>query len=80
MQQETAPSLKIIFQVLHKTWYLLPLTFLLNPKLHSTLTIMQCQKDLNFQLLETFPEKILSILKGLIPSKTAALITYPVNF
>ena len=30
-------------------------------------------KDLNFQLLETSPEKILSILKGLNPSKTAGI-------
>ena len=47
--QETAPSLKIIFQVLHRTWYiryLFRLIFLLNLKLHSTMTIMQCQKIL----------------------------------
>ena len=30
-------------------------------------------KDLNFQLLETFSEKILSILKGLNPSKAAGI-------
>ena len=30
-------------------------------------------KDLNFQLLETFPEKILSILKGLNPSKATGI-------
>ena len=30
-------------------------------------------KDLNFQLLETSPEKMLSFLKGLNPSKTAAI-------
>ena len=40
-------------------------------------------KDLNFQLLETSPEKIVSLLKGLNPSKAAGidkLITYLVNF
>ena len=30
-------------------------------------------KDLNFQLLETSPKKILSILKGLNPSKAAGI-------
>ena len=30
-------------------------------------------KDLNFQLLETYPEKISSILKGLNPSKAAGI-------
>ena len=30
-------------------------------------------KDFNFQLLETSPEKMLSFLKGLNPSKTAAV-------
>ena len=30
-------------------------------------------KDLNFQLLEISPEKILSILKGLNPSKAAGI-------
>ena len=30
-------------------------------------------KDSNFQLLETSPEKILSILKGLYPSKAAII-------
>ena len=47
MPQKTAPFLKIIFQVLHITWYLsylFRLIFLLNLKLHPTMTIMQCQK------------------------------------
>ena len=30
-------------------------------------------KDLNFQLLETSPEKILTILEGLNPSKAAGI-------
>ena len=45
MPQKTAPFLKIIFQVLHITWYLsylFRLIFLLNLKLHPTMTIMQC--------------------------------------
>ena len=44
---KTAPFLKIIFQVLHITWYLsyvFRLIFLLNLKLHPTMTITQCQK------------------------------------
>ena len=47
MPQKTAPFLKIIFQVLHITWYLsylFRLIFLLNLKLHPTMTITQCQK------------------------------------
>ena len=36
------------------------------------MTITQC-KDLHFQLLETSTEKILSILKGLNPSKAAGI-------
>ena len=45
MQQKTAPSLKIIFQVLHKIWYLnYLLPPLLNLKLHPTMTITQFQK------------------------------------
>ena len=47
MPQKTAPFLKITFQVLHITWYLsylFRLIFLLNLKLHPTMTIMQCQK------------------------------------
>ena len=47
MPQKTAPPLKIIFNVLHKTWYLsclFYLIFLLNPKLHPTMTITQCQE------------------------------------
>ena len=47
MPQKAAPFLKIIFQVLHKTWYLsylFHLIFLLNLKLHPTMTITQCQK------------------------------------
>ena len=60
MPQKTAPSLKIIFQVLHKTWYLsyfFCLIFLLNLKLHPTMTIITVSKDLNFQVLEMSPEK-----------------------
>ena len=47
MPQKTAPFLKITFQVLHITWYLsylFRLIFLLNLKLHPTMTITQCQK------------------------------------
>ena len=47
MPQKTAPFLKIIFQVLHITWYLsylFRLIFLLNLKLHPTMAITQRQK------------------------------------
>ena len=37
-------------------------------------------KDLNLQFLETNPEKILSILKGLNPSKVASIDNLPGEF
>ena len=37
-------------------------------------------KDLNFKLLETSPEKILSILKGLNPSKAASIENFSGKF
>ena len=52
------------------------------PILHNTFTESEIAsyydnkavpKDLNFQLLKTSPEKILSILKGLDPSKAAGI-------
>ena len=52
------------------------------PLLHNTFTESKIasyydnkavSKDLNFQLLKTSPEKILSILKGLDPSKAAGI-------
>ena len=52
--------------------YLFRLIFLLNLKFHPT-NKNAVSKDLNFQLLETSPEKISSILKGLNPSKAADL-------
>ena len=67
MQQKTALSLKTIFEVMHKTWqlsYILHLIFLLNLKLHPTMTITQCQRiefstfrdvsSKNIKYLETF--------------------------
>ena len=84
------PSLKIIFQVLQVTWYisyLFCLIFLLNIKLHPIMTITQCQKDLNFQssffnfqISETSPEKVLSVLKDLKPSKVAGIDNLPGKF
>ena len=37
------------------------------------MTIITVSKDLNFQVLEMSPEKNLSILKGLNPSKAAGI-------
>ena len=75
MQQKTALSLKTIFEVMHKTWqvsYILHLIFLLNLKLHPTMQ-QHSVKELNFRLLETSPQKILSIWKRLNPSKAAGI-------
>ena len=61
MPQKTAPSLKTIFQVLHKTWYLSKLSlspnFFTESKIPSYYDNNVVSKDLNFQLLEMSPEK-----------------------
>ena len=51
------------------------------------MTITQCQKDLNFQssffnfqISETSPEKVLSVLKDLKPSKAAGIDNLPGKF
>ena len=78
MPQKTTPPL-IIFQVLYKTWYLsylFRLIFLLNLKLHPTITITQCQK----RFLESSTEKILSILKGLNTYKAGGVDNLSVKF
>ena len=51
MPQKTAPSLKIIFKVLHKTWYLsylFHLKFSLNLKLYPNMTITHSVKKFDF--------------------------------
>ena len=78
MPEKTAPSFKIIFQVLHKTWYLFFLIFLLNLEnqkieVSSYYDNKAVSKNLNFQLLEMSREKKLSVLKGLNPSKAAVI-------
>ena len=74
--QKSAPFLKIIFQVLHITWYLcylFRLIFLPSLKLHPTLTIPNVKRFEFSTLREKSPEKKLSILKGLNPSKAAGI-------
>ena len=77
MPQKTAPSLKIIFQVLHKTWYLKPPllpNIFTESKIVSYYDNHAVSKDLNCQFEETAPaEKILSILNGLNSSKAAGI-------
>ena len=61
MPQKIAPSLKIIFQVLHKTWFISKLRFsniVTESKIASYYDNIAVSKDLNFQLLGT-SEKIL---------------------
>ena len=76
MPQKTALFLKIIFQVLLITLVSkLPLSpnIFTESKIASYYDNNAVSKDLNFQLSETSPEKILSILKGLNPSKAAGI-------
>ena len=76
MPQKTAPFLKIIFQVLLITLVSkLPLSpnIFTESKIASYYDNNAVSKDLNFQHSETSPEKILSILKGLNPSKAAGI-------
>ena len=76
MPQKTALFLKIIFQVLLITLVSkLPLSpnIFTESKIASYYDNNAVSKDLNFQHSETSPEKILSILKGLNPSKAAGI-------
>ena len=70
MPQKTAPFLKTIFQVLVSKLPLSPNVFT-ESKITSYYDNNAVSKNLNFQLSETSPEKILKILKGLNPSKVA---------
>ena len=70
MPQKTAPFLKTIFQVLVSKLPLSPNVFT-ESKIASYYDNNAVSKNLNFQLSETSPEKILKILKGLNPSKAA---------
>ena len=73
---KNATSLKIIFQVLQKALYIskLPLSNIVTEsKIASYYDNNVVSKDLNFQLLETSSKKILSIFKGLNPSKAAGI-------
>ena len=82
MPQKTAPSKKkIIFQVLDLVCKLplLPNIFT-ESKIASYYDNNEVLKDLNFQLLERSPEKILNILKGLNPSKAAGIDKLSGNF
>ena len=81
--QKSAPFLKIIFQVLHITWclcYFFRLIFLPSLKLHPTLSIPNVKRFEFPAFRETSPEKIVSILKGLNPSKAAGIDNFSGKF
>ena len=73
MPQKTAPFLKIIFQVFSTTKLPLLPNIFTESKTASYYDNNVVSKDLNVQLSEISPEKILGILNGLNPSKAAGI-------